>query len=188
MKKRRILLPMIFCAVLHGMSFANQSALEERIQAQDEKSTNATQLNGNEANQAGSEKDLTGGHFGQSQRNSAVRTTSLIKYRSATAHAKPAIHPVRSGSALPNENFRAPDTLDFHQANSIVSPGIPNKTSIHRSTPVASSTAALPAVALDGQQFKNPRKPGARMASSGGQVNSSRATAGINGSEVKRKP
>jgi hypothetical protein len=204
MKKIRILLPMILCAMLmRAASFASESVqTSEQTSAQkQEKSANASPLNRNENNQVSGEKELANGHSVPNYETSAGESKSSIKHHSATAQVKPApSHQVRSGKAPTNENLRtsAPaDTMDFHPASPSLLPGIPNKAGIHRNTQVASSTT-LSAAALNGQQFKNSRDPGARLASSGGPAigqssiggpaTSRRGTAGINGSEMKRKP
>jgi hypothetical protein len=60
---------------------------------------------------------------------------------------------------------------------------VPNKAVIRRSV-----TPPPPTVAVNGQQFRNSRDPGARLANSGGPQTSVRGTAGISGTDMKRKP
>lgn len=50
------------------------------------------------------------------------------------------------------------------------------------------ATPPLANVAVDGQQFRNSREPGAHLAVSGGPLTSPRGTAAINGTNMKRKP
>jgi hypothetical protein len=52
----------------------------------------------------------------------------------------------------------------------------------------ASTPSPSPSVAVNGQQFRNPHDPGARLASTGGPLTASRGTAAINGTNIKRKP
>jgi len=59
---------------------------------------------------------------------------------------------------------------------------VPNEAVSHRPSGPAS------AVSLNGQQFKNSRDPGARLAVSGGRLTSPTGTAVINGTNMKRKP
>jgi hypothetical protein len=76
-----------------------------------------------------------------------------------------------SGIAAPSEQMGKAATI------------IPNKTLGHRSV-----TASQPSVAVNGQQFKNSRDPGAHLTSSGGPLTSPRGTASISGTNIKHKP
>ena len=60
---------------------------------------------------------------------------------------------------------------------------VSSKAASHRSVPVPPAT-----VAVNGQQFKSSRDPGARLASSGGPLTAAKGTAAINGTDMKRKP
>jgi len=182
MKKTRFLFGMIFWALLvHGASFGSQSgkAPEQTPSQSSEKSVNNSSPDGNKDTQARGENENDKG-FPPSRQGTAKRHPSA-------SHAKPApVRQLRSGKTPPANNFRTESprtTLDSHQTSSNVASEVPNKPPKHAGIPVPPPTAAL-----NGQQFKNSRDPGARMASSGGSANSTRGTAVINGSDIKRKP
>lgn len=188
MSKARVLLAMISWAVLvHGASFGSQSgqAREQTAATSDENSANSSR--GRNGTQARGEKDQTGNYSDESQQNFAAARKGTPKRRPAASHTKPApSHQLRSGKTPAANNLRtviSQNDLDSHQTSLTMLSGIPNKPRKHSSMTVPPST-----VALNGQQFKNSRDPGARMASSGGSANSTRGTAVINGRDIKRKP
>jgi hypothetical protein len=186
MSKAKVLLPMIFWVVLvGGASFGSQSnpAREQTAATSDENSAHSSR--GSNGTQARGEKDQTGNYSDESQQNFAAARKGTPKRRPAASHTKPApSHPLRSGKTPAANNLRTVTSQnDSHQTSLTMPSGIPNKPCKHPSMTVPPST-----VALNGQQFKNSRDPGARMASSGGSANSTRGTAVINGSDIKRKP
>jgi len=76
-----------------------------------------------------------------------------------------------------------PDTLDFRQSSLGTTTGISKRTVSRNNV-----THPSPAAFLSGQQFKNSRDPGARMAASGGGATAARGTASIDGTGMKPKP
>jgi hypothetical protein len=190
MKKTRVLLQMILLAVVaEGTSLEAQSvqAPEQTAATSDEKS-NSSRAGSNNA-QAGGEKDLTNeyspSHDGQ--KSFAGVRTGTQKRRPAVGNAKPPQNRQLSSAKMPaakNLQREAPQNVpDSHAISSTVYSNVPGKTVRHSSPSVPPST-----VALNGQQFKNSRDPGARTATSGGAANSTRGTAAINGSDIKRRP
>jgi hypothetical protein len=73
--------------------------------------------------------------------------------------------------------------LSLEHPGSIPSNVAPNKAISHRSLPAHPSAASV-----NGQQFRNSRNPGARLAASGGPSAAARGTAVISGNNMKRKP
>jgi hypothetical protein len=170
MKKTWVLLPMIFGAVLvHG---ANCS---ESNQAQEIKSS--PQSSEKSANNR-DPKDL---------KKSTSVAASAAKRRTAAGQAKPAPRRAlrsskpQAANDLPNESPR--NVPGFYQPSSTMSSDASGKRVKHSSTP-----AAKPILALNGQQFKNGRDPGAHIAGSEIAAKPNRGTAAINGSEMKRRP
>jgi hypothetical protein len=191
MKKARFLFVMIFWAVLaQGASFGSQSgqAREQTGSQSDEKSANNSSPDGSKDPKAHGQKDQTGEYSlsDENQKSFAAVEAGTPKVRKAVNQAKPAPRQLRSAKTptannLPKETPR--NTLDSRQTSSTMPSQAPNKPLKHTAMPVPP-----PTVALNGQQFKNSRDPGARMATSGGSANSARGTAAINGSDIKRKP
>jgi hypothetical protein len=191
MKIARFLFVLILWAVLvHGTSLASQSGQVSGQTASQsgEKSTSQTPLDkNNKDSQVSAEKDQTGGHLDHNQKTPTGETRSTAKIHSAVHQAKPAPgHQARSVKMPADESLQAGTPLnvvDSHQTSSNPSTGILSKTVTHSSTAVPARN-----VVLNGQQIKNSREPGARLASSGGPANATRGTAAINGSDLKRKP
>jgi hypothetical protein len=188
MRQTRILLPMIFWAALgHGASIWSQSSRGPG-QASSQAATPETADHGNENGRVTAEKDEARSDLDRNQTGPTVKARSSAKLHSVTSRAKPVSHlQVRSANTAPNGSLSAPNTSadnsELRQNGSSMSTDIPHKTANPHSVPIP-----LTADSVNGQQFKNARDPGARMATSGGAANSMRGTAVINGSDIKRKP
>jgi hypothetical protein len=190
MNKAKVLLPMIFWAVLAGASFGSQPGqTQEQTSSQSgEKLANSSRTGRNDT-QARGEKDQTTEYLpsDKDQKSFAAVKAGTRKHRPAVSHAKPPQNRQLRSAKTPAVKGIQTEALQnvpgCHQTNQSLSSNGPGKTIRH------SSLAAHPStVALNGQQFKNSRDPGARMATSGGPANSTRGTAVINGSDIKRKP
>lgn len=189
MRKAPILWPMIFWAVLvYGASLGSPSGqAQERTSSQSgEKSANSSRAGSNDT-LARDEKDGTGNDSDENQQSFAAVKAGTRENRPAVSHAKPPQNrQVRSAKTAAAKHLQTEELKNVpgsHQISASLSSNVPGKTIRHSSLPVPPST-----VALNGQQFKNSRDRGARMATSGGSTNSTRGTAVINGSDIKRKP
>jgi hypothetical protein len=189
MKTARFLFLMIIGpASLQGTSFAVQSiqAPEQTLSESHEKPVNDRSPDVGKDRQTGGEKDQTGKYLDENQKSFAAVKGGAPKRRPVEGHAKPAPSHQRRSGKTPAANDPRSETvrnvLDSHQTSSTRSSDVPDKTLKHSSVPVPP-----PTVALNGQQFKNSRDPGARMATSGGPANSMRGTV-INGTDIKHKP
>jgi hypothetical protein len=184
---RFLFLMTVGAVLLQGTSLASQSnSVPQQTPSQ---SREASSSEGQKDGQVRGEKNQTGaGDSDVGQNSPERRTRHVTQRRPNQSHARPAplSHQVRSGKTPVTSSLR-PETLEngmgFHQMGSTTSNGIPNKTINHHGAPVASPTGAI-----NGQQFKSPRDPGARLASSGGPLTATRGTAAINGTNMKRKP
>jgi cytoskeletal protein RodZ len=200
MTRIRILLPMIFLAVLgHSAVIKMQSgqAQEPASAPSSEKSNSSNSTSGGSG--PSSDQDKTTQVRGQSERSSfdqegtnfAAASTNPVKRRPSASQAKPvsARQPASSKTRATGVVRESPSIIsDAHPTGPANSTGaksaeMPTKTLQHGNVP-----AAPPPAALKGQQFKNSRDPGARMAASGGPANSTRGATGISGSDIKRKP
>jgi hypothetical protein len=185
MKTAKILLATIFWAVItRGACVGLQSAQAPSMNHQTVAGEGAK---GNENTQAQTGKDEAVNSPDRSQTAPASPARTAAKGRTVVRPTKPApSHPVSSAKKPANESLPAANTLadqpKSHPTGSSTSTGSPHKTVNPRSAPVPSY-----AESLNGQQFKNSRVPGSRMASAGGPANSTRGTAAINGSDMKRK-
>jgi len=182
MKKARFLFGMIFWALLvPGASFGSQSgkAPEQAPSQSGEKSANSASPGGSKDGQARGESE--------NEQGFPISRQGTPRRRPSTSHANPGpSRQLRSAKTPTANNLRTETpgkTLDSHQTSSTMPSGVPNKPPKH-----AGILVPPPSAALNGQQFENSRYPGARMATSGGSVNSRRGTAVINGTEIKRKP
>ena len=190
MKKIGVLLQMILLGVfMHGASFGSQSgqAQQQTPSQSGEESANNSSPDGSRNTQARSQKDQTDKSLDESEKGFAALRKDRPKRRPAASHPKAApSRQLRSAKTPPAKDLQTPalqNVPDSHQISPTLSSNVPGKTVGHSSRPVSPST-----VALNGQQFKNSRDPGARMATSGGPATSTRGTAAINGTDVKRKP
>jgi hypothetical protein len=191
MSKAKVLLPMIFWAVLvGGASFGSQSgqAREQTSSQSGQKSANSSQAGNNDTHSLG-EKDQTTEYLpsDENQKSFAAIKAGTRKHLPAVSHAKPPQNrQLRSAKTLAAKDLQTEALQNVpgsHQTSPSLSSSGPGKTIRHSSLAVHPST-----VALNGQQFKKARDPGARMATSGGSANSTRGTAVINGSDIRRKP
>jgi hypothetical protein len=187
MKEAPVFLLVTFWAVLLlGASFGSQSgqAQAQASSGSDGKSAANSAPDGRN-DTLGGQKDETSKYSDESRQSFGAVKKGATKSR-PIASAKPVpSRRLRSGNTSANNprTEKPGNTLDSHQSNSAVPSHVATKPLTHSSVPVFP-----PTVALNGQQFKNARNPGARMASSGGSANSTRGTAVINGSDMKRKP
>jgi hypothetical protein len=182
MKKTRFFFAMIFWALLvHGASFGGQSgeAPQQTPSQSGEKSANSGSPDGSRGTQTGGENE--------NEKAFPASRQGALKHRPFASHVNQGpTRQLHSGKTPTANNLRTKtprSTLDSHQTSSTVPSEVPNKPPRHAGIPVPPPTAAL-----NGQQFKNSRDPGARMATSGGSANSPRGTAVIDGSAMKRKP
>jgi hypothetical protein len=189
MREARIFLPMIFWTVLvHGASFGKPSAqAQEQTSSQSgEKAANSSRAGSNDTRARG-EKDQTGNYSYENQKSFAAVKAGACKRSPAVSQAKPPQNRQLRSTKTPAANVIQAESLrnvpGSYQTSQSLSSNGPGKTIRHSSLALHPST-----VALNGQQFKNARDPGARMATSGGPANSTRGTAAINGSDIKRKP
>ena len=191
MRKARTLLPMIFWAALvHGASFGSQSGqAQERTSSQSgEKAPNSSRAGSKDTRSRG-EKDQTPEYLPsrENQKSFATVKSGTRKHRPAVSQAKSPhnrqLRLAKTPAAKDLQMEALQNVLGSHQTSPSLSSSGPGKTVRHSSLPVRPST-----IALNGQQFKNSRDPGAHMASSGGPANSKRGTAVINGTDIKRKP
>jgi hypothetical protein len=190
MRKARIVLPMIFWAVLvRGGSFGSQSvqAQEPTPSQSSEKATNNSSPDNSKDTQARGQKDQMGEYPDRGGKGFATAKIGTRKHSPAASHPKPApsreLRSAKTPAASDLQTAGPQNVTDSHRISPTMSSNVPGKTVRHSSRPVSP-----PTVALNGQQFKNSRDPGARMASNGGPANSTRGTAVINGSDIKRKP
>jgi len=178
----------IGAVLLQGTSYGRQSnSASQQTPSQSRETTHSSE--GQKDGQVRGETNQTGAGDSDVAENSPERRTRHVtQRRPKQSHARPAAphHQVRSGRTPVASSLR-PETLEngmgFHQMGSTTSNGIPNKTINHHGSPVPSPTGAI-----NGQQFKSPRDPGARLASSEGPLTATRGTAVINGTNMKRKP
>ena len=191
MSKARVLLPIVFWAVLvGGASSASQSnqTREQTAATSHEKSANSSQAGSNDTQGRG-EKDQPTEYSpaDENQKSFAAVKANTGKHRPAVSHAKPPqnrqLRSAKTPAAKDLQTEALQNVPGSHRTSLSLSSSGPGKTIRHSSLAVHPST-----VALNGQQFKNSRDPGARMATSGGSANSTRGTAVINGSDIKRKP
>jgi len=108
----------------------------------------------------------------------------ITNHRTVQGRARWAMSPVaRLPNHPPQTNARRTTAVNPNPTSSGTSDGVTNRTVIHGTVPARTGTVA----ALGGEQFRNRRDPGARLASSGGPANSTRGAAVINGSDMRRK-
>jgi len=130
------------------------------------------------------EKDQTGNYLNDNQKTLPGRKAGVPEHRPVGVGAKPAAHP-RSGKPPAVNDPRSEtgrNVRDSNPTSSTRTSDLPDKTLRHPSGPVPA-----PTVAIDGQQFRSSRDPGARMTSSGGPANATRSRV-INGTGMKPKP
>jgi hypothetical protein len=191
MSKAKVLFPMIFWAVLvGGASFGSRSgqAQEHTSSQSGEKSAKSSPTGNNDTHPLG-EKDQTTEYLpsDENQKSFATIKAGTRKHLPAVSPAKPPqnrqLRSAKTPAAKDLQTEALQNVPGSDQTGWSLSSGGPGKTIRPSRLAVHPST-----VALNGQQFKNARDPGARMASSGGSANSARGTAVINGSDIKPKP
>ncbi len=123
----------------------------------------------------------------ENREQSADVTRMTIKHRPSTIHPRTTpnrkLHLAKTSTA---GSLRTGAPQSFSTSQQAVPKGVtnaPNK-------PISNHSASVPspAVSVNGQQIRNLRGPGARVASSGGPLTAARGTAVINGTNMKRKP
>jgi hypothetical protein len=190
MKAACFLLLMIIAAVLlQGASFASQSnSPPQQLPSQSREKSASGSSESQKDGQVRSEKNQTGTEDSDAGQNTPERGTRHVTQRRPNqSHTKLApSHQVHSGKT-PVASILQPQTLEkgagSHQTGSSTSSSAPTRAINYRRTPVPPA-----AVAVNGQQFKSSRDPGARLATSGGPLTTARGTAAINGTNMKRRP
>jgi len=184
---RFIFLMIVWAVLLQGTTLARQSnSASQQTPSQSRETSDSS--HGLKDGQVRSEESQTGAGDSDVGQNSPERgTRHVTQRRPSQSHAKPVpSHQVRSGRT-PTASSLRPETLEngigSHRLGSSSSSGVPNRTVSHRTAPAPTAT-----VAVNGQQFKNSRDPGARLTSSEGPLTAARGTAAINGTNMKRKP
>jgi hypothetical protein len=123
---------------------------------------------------------------GHNQEPTADMTRMTTKRRPIVSHPKPVptyrTHPATAPTTN-SPRVGALRRVPSEQMGSKATTDIPNKAISRRSV-----TAPQPSVAVNGQQFKNSRDPGAHLTAGGGPLTSPRGTAAISGTGMKHKP
>ncbi len=184
MKAVRILFSIMIAAVsLQGATLAAQasSAPQQAPAQSSEKSADQ------QKDEVRNEKDQARPkEADQSQEQSASVTRITTKRRPSASQSKPVPSHQPRPAKTPTTNSPHTDTPGSgaapEQTGSKAVTNVPNKAVSRR------PSAPPSAVPLNGQQFKNSRDPGARLAVSGGPPTSPRGTAAINGTNMKHKP
>jgi hypothetical protein len=184
MRIPRFFLAMILLVVPgQGSGFASQSnQIPEQGSSQSGgKPVGETQANEGKAASAGNESSVEANQNRQTAKKiSAVKRLSLLgqpKSASTRAHSvKPAEN---SGIAASTPA----DVMTLHQSSGGPLAGVSGRRSASHNPPVPSTS-----VSVGGGQFKRSRVASARLVTTGGPANSTRGTAAINGSDMKRKP
>jgi len=169
----------IAAALLQGTGLAAQAspAPQPAISRSKEKSADQhTEEIGNEKDQARTtETD-------EKQAQPADVTRTATEHRASALHSIPLpSHHARPAKTLTKNSTRTNASGSVASMGSKEATSIPSKM-VNRRSPVPSS-----AVSVNGQQFKNARDPGARLALSGG-LTAPKGTAEINGTNMKRRP
>ena len=178
---------MIAAVLLPGTSLARQA---------DHSSQQAPSQSGDKSGSELSERCRTPGRkwpgsFGEKlitiSKRSASLTKTTTKRPSSTIHSQPAVSHPRRLNKTPATNGARIDT-----------PGIvtgPQRTGSKTASPSQTKRSAMAAcrlpsshVAVNGQQFKNSRDPGAHLGNQRRAPDFSGGTAVINGTDMKRKP
>ena len=186
----RTLLPMVFWAVLVGAaSFGSRSiqAQEPTPSQSNEKSASNSSPDGSKDNQVRGQENQMGEYPDRNGKGFATAKIGTRNRHPAANHVKPApsrqLRSAKTPTAKDLQTAALQNVPGSYQTSPSLSSNGQGKTIRHSSLVAHPST-----VALNGQQFKNSRDPGAHMATSGGPANSTRGTAVINGSDMKRKP
>jgi hypothetical protein len=138
------------------------------------------------ADDSSTEAGKTGKQSDENQSNLA-KAKPGGKHRATTSPAKAtSIRQSRLATTPGPNGFRAGPVREIpssNPTNSAVLPVVPNQVVRREAVPTS-----RPIEGLNGLQLKNVRAPGARLAVSGGPVNSAQNAGVINGTDVKRKP
>lgn len=188
---RFFFLMILWAALMHGTSFARPTsqASEPRPSQSRSRTVSVRPSDSNDENQVRGENDQTGSERADQDLNVPARATKAIsEHRASGSHPKQLPnHQARSVKVQATKGLRtdAPATaVDPRQTGASKSVPVPNRMLSNRSLLVRAPAVA----ALSGQEFKNARNPSASLAISGGPANSTRNTAAINGTNMKRKP
>jgi len=115
------------------------------------------------------------------QKRPAANVTRTANQRPSASRTKPPTsHQPHSTKTLATNSRTNPP-------GSILAPQ-PTKAAAAKAVNQRSVPALPPTASLNGQQFKNSRDPGSRLAVSGGPLTAARGAAALNGSNMKRKP
>lgn len=190
MKTVRLSLPMVGLAIwlqIAALASQSDSTLERAASQAIEKSSGDHSSNVQGDGEGRGSEIRTSPAQAKSRKHSAsVKRTPTRRRPSAT----------RSGLAL-SQNAPAGKTSMAKNTRS-GSPG--NVAALRQSVPNSATNIPYKAVnrppvllppqtvAVSGQQFRNSRDPGARLATSGGPLTAARGTAVIDGTRMKRKP
>jgi cytoskeletal protein RodZ len=182
MRTVQLVFVMIIGAVsLLGTSFAGQSN-----QPPEPMLSHDTSADRNKESQTAGEKDQMANHSNDNHKTLVDRKGGVPERRPVGVGTKsaPSHHPGSGKTPVVNDPRleTGRNVLDSNPTSSTRSSDVPDKTRKHPSVPVPAPNAAV-----DGQQFRSSRDPGARMTTSGGPANSTR-TRGINGTDMKPKP
>ena len=182
--------PFFFLMIVGAILLQASSPAQSDSAPQPTASQNGKKSAGNQRKDAEvrDEKNQTrSGKVDEDQGPSARLKRSATKRRPSAGHSKPfpshQSRPAKTPLASHLRSATPENGIGFHFTGSDTSSGVPSKTVSHRSAPLTP-----PAVAVNGQQFKTPRDPGAHLASSGGPLTTTRGTAAISGTNMKRKP
>jgi hypothetical protein len=147
---------------------------QKDTQSADGKNTNSENPDGKPTHSEGASKITI---KGSAKSNPVKPVQNHPRVRSANSQA--------TDTARPEVPENAPHFFQaaISTAASGTSTAAPSKPRSYRS-----SSAPVSSFAVNGQQFRNSRDPGAHLAVSGGPANSTRGTAAINGSDFKRRP
>lgn len=185
MKTARLPLLMILATLLlPGTSRASQvaSAPQQAPSQSSEKSAN-DQKNG----AVRSEKDQAQSGESEVDKPLASVTRAKTKHAPTMSHSKPAQshrpRPARTPTTNSPRTAAPGNIAALKQTGSRVVTPVPKRAVSQRGPSAPPSV-----VSVNGQQFKNSRDPGARLAISGGPLTAARGTAAISGTNMKHKP
>jgi hypothetical protein len=184
MKTVRFFFVLVAAALLPGTSLAQQA---DRA-SQQSSSQRGERSGDRQKDEIHNDKDKARPNpADEAQAQLAGVTRSTTKRRLSAGHSKPVptyrVRPVRKPTANSPQVHEPGSVVPLEPTGSKTDTKTSNNVASRRSPSVPSS-----AVSVNGQQFKNSRDPGARLAASGGPATIARGTAAINGTGMKRKP
>ena len=184
MKNARFLFSMMIAAVLlQGTSLARQSGAtpQRAISQVSEKSVDQPK------DEVRNDKDeVRPKAVDQNQEQPADLTITTDKHHPNTSHRK--LVPTRQPRPARKPTTNAPRMDASGVVATLEQTGSKALTARPNTAVGQRSSAPSSAVSVNGQQFKNSRDPGARLAISGGPLTAARGTAAISGTSMKRKP